>query len=55
MGVMKLKTPGLSFFGFFIIMLMPMYMKGIEKSIAISRAELIDKGATAKSNNTYTK
>ena len=46
---MNENTPGISFSGFLIMMLMPRLMKGLEKSMTRSRTEEIVSGATAMS------
>jgi len=46
---MKEKTPGFCFSGFLIMMLMPRFMKGLLKSMTLSRADDIVNGAIAKS------
>jgi len=44
---MKENTPGFCFSGFLIIILMPRFMNGLEKSITRSRIDVIVKGAIA--------
>ncbi len=48
-GYMKEKTPGISLMGFLNIMLIPKLMKGLLKSITLSRTEVIVNGAIARS------
>lgn len=48
-GFKKLKTPGFCLTGFFIIMLIPSDIKGLLKSITLSRSEVIVMGAIAMS------
>ncbi len=48
-GYMKEKTPGISFVGFLIMMLIPRLMKGLLKSITLSRTDVIVNGAIARS------
>ena len=43
------KTPGFCFSGFLIMILIPRFMNGFEKSIKRSRVEEMVNGATAKS------
>lgn len=46
---MNENTPGFCFSGFLIMILMPRFINGLEKSTTRSRAEVIVNGATAKS------
>ena len=46
---MNEKTPGTSFSGFLIMILIPRLMKGLEKSMTFSLTEVIVSGAMAKS------
>lgn len=48
-GLRKLKTPGVCFTGFLIIMEMPSDMKGLVKSMTRSRSAVIVMGAMAMS------
>ena len=48
-GFMNENTPGFIFSGFLIIILMPVFMKGLEKSTTLSLSMVIVRGATAKS------
>lgn len=48
-GLIKLRTPGVCFFGLYTIILMPSDMKGLENSITRSRSELIVKAEIAMS------
>ena len=48
---MKLKTPGFCFTGFLIMMLIPNVMKGFEKSMIRSLAEVMVSGAKAISDS----
>ena len=48
-GCRNEKTPGFFFSGFLIIMLIPKFMNGLEKSTTYSLSLVIDSGATAKS------
>lgn len=48
-GLRKLKTPGVCFTGFLIIMEMPSDMKGLVKSMTRSRSAVIVRGAMAMS------
>ena len=48
-GSIKENTPGLVISGFLIIILIPKFMKGLVKSMAISRSYVIVRGAIQKS------
>ena len=48
-GYMNENTPGISLVGLWIMMLIPRLMKGLEKSITLSRLLVMVSGATAKS------
>jgi len=48
-GLMKLRTPGLCFFGLYTIMLIPKDINGLENSITRSRSELIVRAEMAMS------
>lgn len=48
-GSMKLNTPGFCFSGFLIMMEMPRLIKGLLKSMTLSRMEVMVSGAMARS------
>lgn len=48
-GFRKENTPGFWISGFFIMMLIPLFIKGLVKAISSSRCFVIVRGATAKS------
>lgn len=48
-GFRKENTPGFWISGFFIMMLIPLFIKGLEKAMSSSRCFVIVRGATAKS------